>query len=302
MTWEGDSGTWAAFGLHPKPGSGMPHAEVFMCSGTFCQARNTLAGYDIPAVETHQYLKLVSVHSTAASTSAIFSRAVAAAPAAALSYSISNSTMGLIFGRGAWRGAPMPQGGSPAKHDDSTIGRAQVNFYSAGPAPGPAPPPPPKRAGVWPDRFDSYMAIAKGQDPVKGVLGVNFFARLRYDFPAGRQIWDYFDLANHSHYIGGELWAGDMLFELGADGSCYGSNMTFGIIRPNWLQGTTYSTTNYLLRQPTAASNPSGLSNYTLADLFKVPNTVGMTNSWLVADSPIAEPIRLEGPNDFVSR
>ena len=76
----------------------------------------------------------------------------------------------------------------------------------------------------------------------------------------------------------------------------------FGILRPDWLTGTTFSTTNYLLRQPTPSSIPRGVSNYTLADLFKVPNTLGMTNSWLVTDSPIGEPIRLEGPDRVVRR
>ena len=41
------------------------------------------------------------------------------------------------------------------------------------------------------------------------------------------------------------------------------------------------------------------LSAYTFSDLFQVMNTIAMTNSWLVADSPIAEPVRLEGPDDF---
>ena len=83
LTWKGDKTTWAAFGLHPKPGLGMPNAEVFMCSGTFCQARNTLAGFDVPAVETHQYLRDVAFQQTSSSTSAIFSRTIAAAPGAA---------------------------------------------------------------------------------------------------------------------------------------------------------------------------------------------------------------------------
>ena len=281
----------------------MPNAEVFMCSGSYCQARNTLQGYGAPAVDPTQYIKLLKFSSDSHTSTAVFSRSLSAAAGAKLSYNITDKTMGLIFARGAWTGYPMPQG-APAKHDDNTIGRSQVNFIhpSPSPSPGPSPgPAPAKKAGVWPDRFDANMTIAKGQAPSEGgiLLETSFFARLRYDFPSRSQIWQYYDLADPSKYIGGELWVGEMLYELGSDGSCFSSNMTFDIIRPDWLQGTDFATTNFLLRQPANTANPPGLSNYTRSDLFKLPNTIGMTNSWLVADSPIAEPIRLEGPNDF---
>ena len=65
---------------------------------------------------------------------------------------------------------------------------------------------------------------------------------------------------------GGELWVGDMLYSLDAGNGCYAasSNMTFGILRPGWLQGTAFATTNYLLRQPVPGQN-GGAGNDTLA-------------------------------------
>ena len=88
-----------------------------------------------------------------------------------------------------------------------------------------------------------------------------------------------------------------IIYYLSADRTqCSHQNLTFDILKPNWLQQTKYISTNYLLRQSFA--NSCGPVNYTDADLFQIPNTVGMTNSWLVADSKIAEPIRLMGPDN----
>ena len=87
------------------------------------------------------------------------------------------------------------------------------------------------------------------------------------------------------------------MYSLGGDGTCYTTNLGFDILRPNWLQGTTYDTTNFVLRQPNVGE--SYCSQYQLADLYKIPNSLGMTNSWVVANSSIAAPIRLMGPDDF---
>ena len=58
---DGGRHDWAAFGLHPAPGSGMADAEIFMCSpsssntnGTFCQVRNSNGGYVTPSVDKEQ--------------------------------------------------------------------------------------------------------------------------------------------------------------------------------------------------------------------------------------------------------
>jgi hypothetical protein len=177
-------------------------------------------------------------------------------------------------------------------------------------APAPAPTAG-KIAGVWPDRFDSNMTTANSQPPAAELTVLPMRSRLRYDFPERFQLWEYFDFDGNSE--GGELWRNLQTFDYD-NSSCYIFNWTFSLVAPTWLQATTHATTNYLLRQPagildddggggsgssssSCASNEPG--NYTRADLFKIRNTQGMTNSWLVADSPIAEPIRLEGPDDF---
>lgn len=157
-----------------------------------------------------------------------------------------------------------------------------------------------KTAGTWPDRFDANMSIAPSQ-PALSQLYVPLLARLRYDFPNRNQLWEYADLEGNP--AGGELWRNYTMFSYDAEMSeCWVTEFDFSIVTPTWLQTTVYTTTNYLLRQPVQGkdgdcSNDPG--NYTISDLYKIPNTLGMTNSWLIADSPIAEPIRLEGPDDF---
>ena len=52
-------------------------------------------------------------------------------------------------------------------------------------------------------------------------------------------------------FIGSELWVGEYVYQITPDRkTCEGTNMGFDIIRPDWLQGTKYVSTNYLLRQP----------------------------------------------------
>lgn len=96
--------------------------------------------------------------------------------------------------------------------------------------------------------------------------------------------------------MGAELWVGKSLYSLDLSKSpatCTVTPINLEILRPNWLQSASYLTTQYLLRQ---AAGP--ISNYTLADLYQAPAVIGGEhNSWVVANSSIAEPIRLEGPD-----
>jgi hypothetical protein len=313
LTWDSAASDWAAFGLHPKPGAGMPSAEIFMCSpttgggGAFCQVRNSAAGYARPAVDAEQYIKLVTSSTAGSTTSATFSRTLAAASAKppALSYAIGDSTMGLIYALGKWDGDPMP-GGTPEQH--TTAGRSAANFFQP-PAPSPPSPPPTPdpapvgpKAGVWPARFRSNMTIARAQAPVGGLLMVSFWARISYDFPRRRQLWEYFELdpsdpSQPRKSLGGELWLNETLYSFSAQATqCVSDNLGFDIIRPDWLQGATYTSSNYLLRQPEAGRH---WSNYSLCDLYTLPNTLGMTNSWVVANSSMAQPVRLEGPDNI---
>lgn len=316
LQWSGSD--WAALGLHAAPGSGMPNAEIFMCSNTpnstaFCQVRNTGNSYDAPSLNPHQYLKLVSHHHSGGTNTAVFERSVCAVAGAPRSVGLGfNKTNGLIYARGNWSGPPMPQG-NPTQHFSE--GRSQLNFYSPpapspspGPGPGPSPSPSPKKkAGVWPVRFDAQMTIAPSALNA-ATLATVINARLRYDFKradggAPSQLWEYFN-PDTGENVGNELWVGDILYNYGKEGKgCTKGNMTFGILRPDWLQGTHYTSTHFLLRQlpndANATSCAGRKSNYTKADLFQIPNTIAMTNSWVVADSPVAEPIRLEGPDDF---
>ena len=160
-----------------------------------------------------------------------------------------------------------------------------------------------KVAGVWPDQYDANMSIAPSQ-PFGPTLHVDLRARLRYDVTKLRQHWEYYDLDSGAK-TGGELWVGHVMYSYDAD-ECFASNFTFGIVGPTWLQQTNYTTTNHLIRQASKGYDGQVLKpeeenivGYTLGDLFQFPNSLGMTNSWLVADSEIAEPIRLEGPDDF---
>lgn len=313
LSWNNTGGDWAAFGLHPKPGLGMPDAEMFMCSptsaggGTFCQVRNSAAGYALPAVDAEQYLRLVSSSNSGGISTSTFSRTLAAAAVKppALSYAIAaNAAMGLIFAQGTWDGDPMPAG-APKQH--TSAGRSQVNFYAppaptSPPSPAPPGPAPGPQAGVWPLRYRSNMTIARAQAVVGGLLPVSFWARISYDFPRRSQLWEYFELdpseqGKPRKSLGGELWINETLFSFTANAAqCVSDNLGFDIIRPDWLQDTNYATTNFLLRQPEAGQH---WSNYSLCDLYKIPNTLGMTNSWVVVNSSIAQPVRLEGPDNF---
>ena len=316
LDWNASDGAdWAAIGLHDKPGSGMPDAEIFLCcpsagghqsnAQAFCDVRNSAAGYELPALDKTQYLTLLSSSRAAdGSASASFRRTLAAVPGSPLSVAIAtDQAMGLIYARGAWNGKPMPAG-QPDKHT-SCAGRTQVNFYSPGPSPSPAPTPGPagKKAGVWPSVFEANMTIARDQIIDGGRLSVSFWAEIHYDFPRRRQLWQYYSLdpsvpgGAGRQSFGGELWVNESLYELSpGNAKCSMTNLGFDIIRPDWLQGTHYLTTNFLLRQPEPGQH---WSNYTRSDLYTLPNTIGLTNSWVVEDSKIAQPVRLEGPDDF---
>jgi hypothetical protein len=292
LEWTGSD--WAAVGLHPKPGNdaGMANAEIFMCTSAGVQVRNSVAGYVTPTLDPVQYLKLISASKASGVSTVTFERTVAAVVGSPLSFPIANTTMGLIFARGAWQGGPFPAG-DPLKHE-GTEGKSQVDFWhQVAPSPAPPTPKPSKTAGVWPDRFDANMTIAPSQ-PGGVQLRTGLHARLRYSFPSRQQLWQYFDASGS--YIGGELWVKTFVYQISPTGKCSHTDMGFDIIRPDWLQGTHYISTHYLLRPPV---HNQGFVNYTKADLFQIPNTLGMTNSWVVEDSPIAEPIRLEGPDDF---
>ena len=76
------------------------------------------------------------------------------------------------------------------------------------------------------------------------------------------------------------------------------------MLRPDWLVHTKYVTTHYLDRQPPKPNASAGGVCYTpyseLSDLFQDPAPIGgMTNNWLVSNSSIGEPFRLEGPDNF---
>eukprot|EP00943_MAST-04B_sp_MAST-4B-sp1_P002821 g2821.t1 len=281
----------------------MQNAEVFICNpetsnlikgGTFCQVRNTIKGYTTPTLDKTQYIKLISGQRSASRDAvATFSRTLSKSSRSELSYDIVNKSMGIIYARGNWSDGPMPKG-VPLEHTYNGLLSQGINFFEGNNRPKPKPVP--HIAGVWPNQFDSNMTIAAGQLPKNNKLITSVFARLRYDYTNRRQLWEYFDIKTGDS-LGGELWIGTMLYYLNANRSeCQVKNMTFDILKPTWLQQTKYITTNYLLRQSFA--NACGPVNYTDADLFQIPNTVGMTNSWLVANSPIAEPIRLMGPDN----
>lgn len=159
-----------------------------------------------------------------------------------------------------------------------------------------------KTAGVWPDRFDANMT-ATGSQPMDPQLTVNTLARLRYDFPGRRQRWDY-------AYINGtdagyETWINTTLYYVDpTETECYPYDVGLYVLKPEWLTATNYLTTQYLRRQPPVPSDIARIAvlepnNYTLSDLYQLEAPLGMTNSWVVADSPIGEPTRLEGPQDF---
>ena len=74
------------------------------------------------------------------------------------------------------------------------------------------------------------------------------------------------------------------------------------MLRPDWLVHTTYAGSHYLLRQPSPhGTNGLCYSPYNeLADLFQDPAPIGgITNNWLVYNSSIGEPMRLEGDHDM---
>lgn len=209
---------------------------------------------------------------------------------AQLSFPIRNATMGLIFARGQW------SEGIPMKHNDSQAGVRPIAFYPDTPPSPPPPPPPPsrKQAGVWPLRWEGNFTMAMA--PFGAHLALNWTGRLRYDSPSGQQLLEYFLLSGPQtgELFYSELWVGHTLYKWGVGVPCFGTSLSIGILRPDWLQSASYFHTNYLLRQR------NGWSDYTLCDLYLEPAPVGgMTNSWVVVNSSLAEPVRLEGPVNF---
>ena len=344
LTWTGDY-DWAAIGLHPHPALGMKNAEVFMCApassntpgGVFCQVRNTLGGYVVPALDKQQYIKLVRGTSSGTGStslrSATFSRSVGWVASSPLSFNVSNSAPnGLIYARGKWGGggggSSMPAG-TPLPHGSGDASMTQVNFFKppapppppppsppsppGPPGPGPPspcpplpPPPPPfppgKQPGVWPQRWHSNMTVAPFFDPLtSNSLDTTMQGTFYYDFPGRRQLWQYYNVRTGA-VIGGELWVDDLLYSYGLQGDCNTVNMTFSIITPDWLNHTDYTTTNWVLLQPAQLEK---LGTYARADLYKKNNGIAMTNEWILVNSTRAQPVRMEGPfvfNDLSER
>ena len=190
-----------------------------------------------------------------------------------------------------------------------------MNFFHNGvqPSPSPAPTPPgpsptpsTHKAGVWPDRFDAHMTLAPSQPP-GAQLTTKLGSRLRYDFPMRRQLWEYWNVDDaQRRVVFAELWINTTLYELdfsnGSPPQCSETQIDLEILRPDWLVHTTYVSSHYLLRQPDSlnATKACFASTYQISDLFQDPAPIGgMTNNWLVANSTMAEPVRLEGPDNF---
>lgn len=162
---------------------------------------------------------------------------------------------------------------------------------------------------MWPLRVDARMKLAPSQPPATH-LQVKLRSRLRYDFPTRSQLWEYWALSNSSTAKDkkpefAELWINETLYELDWSTDppgCYMSKIGLEVLRPDWLVHTTYVGSHYLLRQPSR----HGINSlcYTpsneLSGLFQDPAPIGgITNNWLVFNSSIGEPMRLEGPDDF---
>jgi len=305
FTWDG-SHDWAAIGLHNKTNEGMPDAEIFMCTNKVCQVRHSTQ-YVIPPLAPTQYLETVAAEKKKDGTNfASFTRSLK--QPSSFSVSITNRTLGLIFARGMMDDST----GKPLIHD-TTPGRWQANFFSSGvqPSPQPSPtptPPSPKpkhKAGIWPDLFDAHMTIAPSQPP-GAQLTTKLGSRLRYDFPMRRQLWQYWNVTDSTRkVIFAELWINSTLYELDyseSPPSCAVTQIELEILRPDWLVHTTYVSTHFILRQPKSlnASSSCFAPTYQISDLFQDPAPIGgMTNNWLVANSSMAEPVRLEGPDNF---
>lgn len=308
FTWDSEH-DYVALGLHNTTNQGMPNSEIFMCtaSSSSCVVRHS-TDYVKPNLSPVQYLSNITVITRNDSNVAMFSRTLE--QPSYFSVSISNKTLGLIFARGE-----TDNSGEPLIHD-TTPGRWHANFFTNGPSPGPTPTPTPtpspsppsphKKAGVWPDLFDAHMTIAPSQPP-GSQLSVKLGSRLRYDFPNRRQLWEYFDVQDSKRVVSfSELWINNTLYELDHSTSpwtCTETQIDLEILRPDWLVHTTYVSTHFLLRQPEAWGNASEscfASTYQSSDLFQDPAPIGgMTNNWLLANSSMAEPIRLEGPDNF---
>ena len=307
FTWDGDH-DWAALGLHNKTNEGMPNAEILMCNTKTCQVRHS-TDYVKPDLSKNQYLDNVSIEKLKSGQNfASFTRSLK--QPSTFSVAITNQTLGLIFARGMMDSTT----GEPLIHD-TTPGRWQVNFFHNGaqpspspaPTPGPSPTPSPThKAGVWPDRFDAHMTIAPSQPP-EAQLTTKLGSRLRYDFPMRRQLWEYWNVDDaQRRVVFAELWINTTLYELdfsnGSSPQCSETQIDLEILRPDWLVHTTYVSSHYLLRQPDSlnATKACFASTYQISDLFQDPAPIGgMTNNWLVANSTMAEPVRLEGPDNF---
>mmetsp|Transcript_11938 Transcript_11938/g.24005 ORF Transcript_11938/g.24005 Transcript_11938/m.24005 type:complete len:320 (-) Transcript_11938:362-1321(-) len=287
LAWEGSS--WAAIGLHPKPGLGMANAEIFMChtTGTIspvCEVRSSAGGYVQPTVWPRQYITILSSETNSGRSKAVFLRNVTVLPeVSSMSVPITDTMLGIIFARGAW------SKGGPVKHE-GTAGRWQVNFFSAGPSPSPpAPgppsppaPPPSRRAGIWPLRFDAHLRMAPSQ-PAQRKLNITLGARLRYDFPGRRQRWEYWKLSDPSKRpLSAETWINHTLYELDLTTDppgCVAHTFDLEVLRPDWLVHTKYVASHYLQRQPPEPDATAGGACFTpfseLADLFQDPAPIG---------------------------
>mmetsp|Transcript_27554 Transcript_27554/g.72441 ORF Transcript_27554/g.72441 Transcript_27554/m.72441 type:complete len:441 (+) Transcript_27554:28-1350(+) len=312
LSWS-DQYDWAAIGLHTLPGQGMANAEIFLCNADIvpaCQVRNSNGGYVLPPLDPVQYIQTTNVSHGSGRSAATFRRNLTVSAPSPITVAITDGVLGVIYACGRW------SNGLPEKHDDSTTGRWHVNFMASGPAPvpptpgppGPPPPPgPPKKAGVWPQLFDARMRLAPSQLPA-ATLSVQLGSRLRYDFPNRRQRWEYWNVSDPtSTPIFAEVWINTTLYELDLSTNpprCSASSIDLEILRPDWPVHMPYISTHYLIRQP-PQPQPGGVC-FTpinqLSDLYQDPAPIGgITNNWFVFNSSIAEPIKLEGPDDFAN-
>jgi hypothetical protein len=121
-------------------------------------------------------------------------------------------------------------------------------------------------------------------------------SQLSYDYPNSRQRFDYYEGSLVDKPYGSELWLASESLICEIDWmvpSCDCFTFVLPSLSPNWLANSTYVMSTYLL-------DVMNSSRYKYTDLWTKAAPLGITQSFTVNGSNIAQPVRLGGPGTDV--
>ena len=148
-------------------------------------------------------------------------------------------------------------------------------------------------AGIWPDKFHARILATGIFDFANTTAPSRVLTSFYYDYSAAEQAYFYYDIDDQSlqNPTFAEIWDQKDGYIYSVDypsKTCSGLKFDLGPLRRNWLQDATKVLDTFV---------PSSLFHYyQKATLFTKQAPLGLTQSYVVFNSSIAQPVNLGGP------